>query len=196
VAPLPPGRARADAALGARPIAIATEDAAINHHAIGRHGLELLRENGASADRGPINVMDPLQRRRAIATLRLGAPRRRRCFLAHAEGLPVHVWISETRARGCKAPIWTALGDESARHSATRCSSIRRADFLMRRGDVDAVLVGADSRGAQTATSCNKIGTYEKALGRARDNKRALLRSRLPSPTIDWKLASGRHGHH
>jgi methylthioribose-1-phosphate isomerase len=60
--------------------------------------------------------------------------------------------------------------------------------LLMRRGDVDAVLVGAD-RVARNGDVCNKIGTYDKALA-ARDNNVPFYVA-LPSPTIDWKLASG-----
>ena len=58
----------------------------------------------------------------------------------------------------------------------------------MRRGDVDLVIVGAD-RVARNGDACNKIGTYDKALA-ARDNDVPFYVA-LPSPTIDWTLASG-----
>ena len=58
----------------------------------------------------------------------------------------------------------------------------------MRRGDVDIVLVGAD-RVARNGDVCNKIGTYDKALA-ARDNNVPFYVA-LPSPTIDWRIASG-----
>jgi methylthioribose-1-phosphate isomerase len=60
--------------------------------------------------------------------------------------------------------------------------------LLMRRGDVDMVIVGAD-RVARNGDVCNKIGTYDKAL--AAHDSRVPFYVALPSPTIDWKLASG-----
>jgi methylthioribose-1-phosphate isomerase len=60
--------------------------------------------------------------------------------------------------------------------------------LLMRRGDVDVVFVGAD-RVARNGDVCNKIGTYDKALA-ARDNNVPFYVA-LPSPTIDWRQASG-----
>src|SRR5205085_1246119 len=60
--------------------------------------------------------------------------------------------------------------------------------LLLQRGDVDVVFVGAD-RVARNGDVCNKIGTYDKALA-ARDN-RVPFYVALPSPTIDWQLASG-----
>jgi methylthioribose-1-phosphate isomerase len=60
--------------------------------------------------------------------------------------------------------------------------------LLMQRGDVDVVFVGAD-RVARNGDVCNKIGTYDKALA-ARDNNVPFYVA-LPSPTIDWKLATG-----
>jgi methylthioribose-1-phosphate isomerase len=60
--------------------------------------------------------------------------------------------------------------------------------LLLRRGDIDVVLVGAD-RVARNGDVCNKIGTYDKALG-ARDNGVPFYVA-LPSPTIDWSVAGG-----
>ena len=57
--------------------------------------------------------------------------------------------------------------------------------LLMRRGDVDVVIVGAD-RVPRNGDVCNKIGTYDKALA-ARDNNVPFCVA-LPSPTIDWSL--------
>jgi methylthioribose-1-phosphate isomerase len=180
VAPLPAGE-RADAAWREAD-AIATEDVAINH-AIGRYGLEILREM-AHRRSGPINVMTHCNAG-ALATCGWGtatAP----LFLAHAEGLPVHVWISETRPRlqGANLTAWE-MSQRGIPHTLFVDSA---SGLLMRRGDVDAVLVGAD-RVARNGDVCNKIGTYDKALA-ARDNNVPFYVA-LPSPTIDWKLASG-----
>ncbi len=180
VAALPPD-ARADAAWQEAD-AIATEDVAINH-AIGRNGLELLRDI-ARRKSGPVQVMTHCNAG-ALATCGWGtatAP----IFLAHAEGLPVHVWVSETRPRlqGANLTAWE-MAQRGVPH--TLFADVAGA-LLMRRGDVDAVLVGAD-RVAANGDVCNKIGTYEKALA-ARDNGVPFYVA-LPSPTFDRALASG-----
>ena len=180
VRPLPQGE-RADAAWREAD-AIVVEDVAINH-ALGGHGLALLREI-AQRKPGPVNVMTHCNAG-ALATCAWGtatAP----VFLAHAAGLAVHVWVSETRPRlqGANLTAW-----EMAQRGVpyTLCADSASAALMMR-GDVDIVLVGAD-RVARNGDVCNKIGTYEKALA-ARDNDVPFYVG-LPSPTIDWHIASG-----
>ena len=180
VAPLAPSD-RADAAWREAD-SICTEDIAINH-AIGRHGLELLRDV-ARRRSGPVNVMTHCNAG-ALATCGWGtatAP----LFLAHAEGLPLHVWVSETRPRlqGANLTAWE-MSERGIPHTLLVDSA---SGLLMRRGDVDVVFVGAD-RVARNGDVCNKIGTYDKALA-ARDNNVPFYVA-LPSPTIDWRLASG-----
>ncbi|HVN33844.1 MAG TPA: S-methyl-5-thioribose-1-phosphate isomerase [Casimicrobiaceae bacterium] len=176
-----PERERADAAWREGD-AICSEDEAINH-AIGSHGLALLREI-AGRKSGPVNVMTHCNAG-ALATCGWGtatAP----LFLAHAEGLAVHVWISETRPRlqGANLTAWE-MKRRGVPHTllADVASSL-----LMCRGDVDIVLVGAD-RVAANGDVCNKVGTYGKALA-ARDNGVPFYVA-LPSPTLDASLASG-----
>ena len=135
--------------------AIASEDLAINH-AIGLHGLELLREL-ARGRSGPVNVMTHCNAG-ALATCGFGtatAP----IFLAHAQGLPVHVWISETRPRlqGANLTAWE-MGQRGIPYTVFVDAA---SGLLLRRGDVDVVFVGAD-RVARNGDVCNKIGTYEK----------------------------------
>jgi len=173
--------ARADAAW-LEADAIAAEDVAINH-AIGEHGIALLR---AIAQRrpGPVKVMTHCNAG-ALATCGWGtatAP----IFMAQLEGLPVHVWVSETRPRlqGANLTAWE-LEQRGIAHTLLPDSA---SALLMQRGDVDIVLVGAD-RVARNGDVCNKVGTYEKALA-ARDNDVPFYVG-LPSPTIDWKLLSG-----
>ena len=92
-------------------------------------------------------------------------------FLAHAAGLPVHVWVSETRPRlqGANLTAW-----ELAARGVPHTLFVDGASgLLMRRGDVDVVIVGAD-RVAANGDVCNKIGTYDKALA-ARRQRRAVL---------------------
>ena len=162
--------------------AIVQEDVAINH-AIGVHGLEVLREI-ARRRSGPINIMTHCNAG-ALATCGYGtatAP----LFLAHAEGLALHVWISETRPRlqGSNLTAWE-MSQRGIPHTLFVDSA---SEFLMRRGSVDAVIVGAD-RVARNGDVCNKIGTYDKALA-ARDSSVPFYVA-LPSPTIDWKLPNG-----
>src|SRR5436190_11090448 len=162
--------------------AIAHEDVAINH-AIGVHGLELLREL-ARGRSGPVNVMTHCNAG-ALATCGWGtatAP----LFLAQAEGIALHVWVSETRPRlqGANLTAWE-MSQRGIPHTLFIDSA---SGLLMRRGDVDVVIVGAD-RVARNGDVCNKIGTYDKALA-ARDS-RVPFYVALPSPTIDWSLANG-----
>jgi methylthioribose-1-phosphate isomerase len=107
-------------------------------------------------------------------------------FLGHAEGLPLHVWVSETRPRlqGANLTAWE-MRERGIPH--TLLPDVASA-LLMRRGDVDIVLVGAD-RVAANGDTCNKIGTYDKALA-ARDNGVPFYVA-LPSPTLDAALPSG-----
>ena len=162
--------------------AIVAEDVAINR-AIGMHGLALLQAI-APRHAGKLQVMTHCNAG-ALATCGFGtatAP----LFLAHAAGVPLHVWVSETRPRlqGANLTAW-----EMARRGIpfTICADAAGA-MLMQRGEVDVVLVGAD-RVARNGDVCNKIGTYDKALA-AREHGVPLYVG-LPSPTIDWTLASG-----
>jgi methylthioribose-1-phosphate isomerase len=180
VAPLPVDE-RADAAWNEAD-AIVAEDAAINH-AIGQHGLALLR---AIAQRkpGPVRVMTHCNAG-ALATCAWGTATSP-IFQAHSEGLPLHVWVSETRPRlqGANLTAWE-LAQRGVPY--TLFADVASA-LLLQRGEVDLVLVGAD-RVARNGDVCNKIGTYDKALG-ARDNGVPFYVA-VPSPTIDWRLASG-----
>jgi methylthioribose-1-phosphate isomerase len=162
--------------------AIRAEDIAINA-ALGRHGLALLRDIARGRNE-PMNIMTHCNAG-ALATCGFGtatAP----IFLAHAEALPVHVWVSETRPRmqGANLTAW-----EMAQRGIPHTLIVDSASaLLMRRGDVDLVIVGAD-RVARNGDVCNKIGTYDKALAAA-DNGVPFYVA-LPSPTIDWNTASG-----
>ena len=162
--------------------AIRDEDVAINAR-IGRHGLALL--HSIAKERGhPVNVMTHCNAG-ALATCGFGtatAP----IFLAHADGLPVHVLVSETRPRlqGANLTAW----EMAARGIAHTLIVDSASGFLLRRGDVDLVIVGAD-RVAANGDVCNKIGTYDKALAAA-DNGVPFYVA-LPSPTIDWATPTG-----
>ncbi|MEO1765928.1 S-methyl-5-thioribose-1-phosphate isomerase [Thiobacter aerophilum] len=163
--------------------AICEEDVALNA-AIGRHGLTLIaalhRKQGQ-----PVQVMTHCNAG-WLATVDWGtalAP----VYMAHDAGIPVHVWVSETRPRnqGAALTAW-----ELARHGVPHAViADNAAGHLMQRGDVDLVIVGAD-RVAANGDVANKIGTYLKALA-ARDNGVPFYVA-VPGPSIDWRLDEGR----
>ncbi len=180
VAPLPPER-RADAAWR-RP----TPSPKRTSRAIMRSdctGSRLLREIARHRS-GPIGVMTHCNAG-ALATCGWGtatAP----LFLAHAEGLPLHVWVSETRPRlqGANLTAW----ELHRRGLPYTLFADVASGALMQRGEVDMVIVGAD-RVAANGDVCNKIGTYGKALA-AKDNGVPFYVA-LPSPTLDSSLDTG-----
>jgi methylthioribose-1-phosphate isomerase len=177
-----PVSSRADVAWN-EAAAIVAEDAAMNR-AIGAHGFELIKAI-ASAGQEPVHVLTHCNAG-ALATTAWGtatAP----IYFAQESGIPVHVWVSETRPRLQGARL-TAL--ELRAHDVAHTLIVDAAGaVLMQQGRVHLVLVGAD-RVAANGDVCNKIGTYEKALA-ARDNGVPIYAA-VPSPTIDWTLRDGR----
>jgi methylthioribose-1-phosphate isomerase len=108
-------------------------------------------------------------------------------YKAFDAGLPVHVWVDETRPRnqGAGLTAW-----ELNRHGVPHTVVVDNAGgHLMQQGLVDMVITGTDRTTAH-GDVCNKIGTYLKALA-AQDNSVPFYVA-LPSPTIDWTMASGR----
>lgn len=161
--------------------AIAEEDVALNE-AIGRNGLALIRKE-YEVRREPINILTHCNAG-WIATVDWGtvtAP----IFMAHDAGIPVHVWVDETRPRN--QGLLTAW--ELAGHGVPHTLIVDNAGgHLMQHGAVDMVMVGAD-RVTRRGDVCNKIGTYLKALA-ARDNAVPFYAC-VPSPTIDWSIEDG-----
>jgi methylthioribose-1-phosphate isomerase len=107
-------------------------------------------------------------------------------YVAHDAGIPVHVWVDETRPRnqGASLTAWE-LGRHGVPHTVI---SDNAGGHLMQHGRVDLVIVGAD-RVSSHGDAANKIGTYLKALA-ARDNDVPFWVA-LPSSTIDWRIADG-----
>jgi methylthioribose-1-phosphate isomerase len=176
-----PERQRADAAWREAD-AIAAEDVAINH-AIGLHGLALLRDIAARKD-GPVRVMTHCNAGRA-RDLRLGDGHRSRVSGAcRRDSDPC---MGERNAAAAARRASDRLGARGARVPHTMFVD-SASGLLMRRGDVDLVLVGAD-RVAANGDVCNKIGTYDKALAAA-DNGVPFFAA-VPSPTFDFALPSG-----
>jgi methylthioribose-1-phosphate isomerase len=164
--------------------AICDEDVAMNH-ALGGHGLPLIRALYEDHGRaGPVNILTHCNAG-WLATVDWGtalAP----IYLAHDEGIPVHVWVDETRPRnqGASLTAWE-LGKHGVPHTIIVDNT---GGHLMQRGLVDCCITGTD-RTTPAGDVCNKIGTYLKALA-ARDNDIPFYVA-LPGPTIDWSITEG-----
>jgi len=163
---------------------ICDEDVAINQ-AIGRHGAELIAAMAANKEPGePLQVLTHCNAG-WLATVDFGtalAP----VYVAHDQGVVLHVWVDETRPRnqGAALTAWE-LGQHGVPHTVIADNT---GGHLMQHGMVDMVIVGAD-RVAANGDVCNKIGTYLKALA-AKDNGVPFYVG-LPSPTIDFSVLDG-----
>ena len=157
---------------------IADEDVALNQ-AIGRHGLALIQMHYAKSRRA-VNILTHCNAG-WLATVDWGtalAP----IFMAHDAGIPLHVWVDETRPRNQGLLTAWELRAHGVPHTFITDNA---GGHYMQRGQVDMVLVGAD-RITRHGDVCNKIGTYLKALA-AMDNKVPFYAA-VPSPTIDWNI--------
>ena len=151
---------------------------------IGQHGFELIRKIAEQKAGERVNVLTHCNAG-WLAFVDYGsatAP----IYAAHDGGLPVHVWVAETRPRnqGSKLTAWE-LGEHGVPHTIIADSA---AGHLMQRGTVDLVIVGTD-RTTFTGDVANKIGTYLKALA-AKDNGVPFYVA-LPSSSFDWELRDG-----
>ena len=178
-----PATARADAAY-ARAAEIADEDVEINR-AIGAAGLALIKPIAARKAQGqPVNILTHCNAG-WLATVDIGtatAP----IYAAFEAGIPVHVWVDETRPRnqGASLTAWE-LNQHGVPHTVIPDNT---GGHLMQHGMVDLCIVGTD-RTTADGDVCNKIGTYLKALA-ARDNGVPFYVT-LPSPTIDFTVRDG-----
>ena len=177
-------RAERAAAAYRRAAEICEEDVAINT-GIGRSGLPLIEAIAARKQPGePVNVLTHCNAG-WLATVDIGtatAP----IYLAHDQGIAIHVFADETRPRnqGASLTAWE-LGQHGVPHTLIADNT---GGHLMQHGMVDLVIVGTD-RVTADGDVCNKIGTYLKALA-ARDNDVPFYVA-LPSPTIDFSVADG-----
>ena len=175
-----PLAARGDAAW-AEAQAIADEDVRFCA-AIGRHGSELIRK--AYDGSRPVNILTHCNAG-WLATVDWGTALSP-IYAAHEAGIPVHVWVGETRPRGQGAALtaWE-LNHHGVPHTVIADNA---GGHLMQHGQVDLCIVGSD-RTTANGDVCNKIGTYLKALA-AHDNGVPFYAA-LPFSTIDWALDSG-----
>ena len=104
-------------------------------------------------------------------------------YHAQKKGIPIHVWVDETRPRNQGANLTSyELNEEDIPNTIIADNT---GGILMQRGEVDMCIVGTD-RTLSNGDVCNKIGTYLKALA-AHDNNIPFYVA-LPSSTIDWKI--------
>ncbi|QPC44292.1 S-methyl-5-thioribose-1-phosphate isomerase [Kaustia mangrovi] len=162
---------------------ICDEDVETNRR-IGEHGLTLIRDAAAAKPGETVNILTHCNAG-WIATVDWGtalAP----IYMAHDAGLPVHVWVDETRPRnqGAALTAWE-LGGHGVPHTIVADNA---GGHLMQHGLVDLCITGTD-RTTAAGDVANKIGTYLKALA-AKDNG-VPFHVALPSSTIDWTIEDG-----
>jgi methylthioribose-1-phosphate isomerase len=176
------GSQRVDGAY-ARAAALCDADVATNE-AIGRHGLGLIRDIAARKPGQTINILTHCNAG-WLACVDWGtalAP----IYMAHDAGLPVHVWVDETRPRNQGGSLTAyELGAHGVKHTIIVDNA---GGHYMQHGRVDMCIVGTD-RTTANGDVANKIGTYLKALA-AHDNGVPFYVA-LPSSTIDWTIADG-----
>ena len=155
-----------------------------NCRQIGKHGLKLIEAISKKKKGAPVNILTHCNAG-WLACIDYGtvtAP----IYLAHEKGIPVHVWVDETRPRNQGAKLTTyELGQ-----NGIPCTLIpdNSGGHLMQQKHVDIVIVGSD-RTTRTGDVANKIGTYLKALA-AFDNKIPFYCA-LPSSSIDFNISDG-----
>ena len=151
---------------------------------IGIHGLELIRQLLTEKKGDPVNILTHCNAG-WLACIDYGtatAP----VYMAFDKGIPVHVWVDETRPRSQGARLTAyELGEHGVPHTVIADNT---GGHLMQHGEVDMVIVGTD-RTTRAGDVANKIGTYLKALA-ARDNQVPFYVA-LPSSSIDWSIKNG-----
>ena len=162
---------------------ICEEDVEINR-GIGRHGVALIEAIAERKSKEPVNVLTHCNAG-WLATVDWGTATSP-IYMAHDRGIPVHVWVDETRPRnqGASLTAWE-LGHHGVPHTVIADNV---GGHLMQKGMVDLCITGTDRTTAEGDVG-NKIGTYLKALA-AKDNGVPFYVA-LPSPTIDWTVGDG-----
>lgn len=180
--PLPPAKRSAAAYELADRMA---EDDVDTNRRIGINGATMIAQLAREKAGKPVNVLTHCNAG-WLATVDHGtalAP----VFAAHDAGIPVHVWVDETRPRNQGAAL-TAF--ELVSHGVPHTLIADNAGgHLMQQGLVDLCIVGAD-RVTANGDVCNKIGTYLKAL--AAFDTRVPFYVAIPRSTVDWDMATGR----
>lgn len=151
---------------------------------IGEHGLEVIKAIHRKHPDRPVQIMTHCNTG-WLATVDIGTALGV-IYTAHDAGIPVHVWVSETRPRnqGSALTAWE-LSQHGVAHTVIADNA---AGLLMQRGDADICIVGAD-RVTRNGDVCNKVGTYLKALAAKAHGIPFYVA--LPYTTIDRSLQSG-----
>jgi methylthioribose-1-phosphate isomerase len=151
---------------------------------IGLNGLKIIQEI-YSKKKDTVNILTHCNAG-WLATINWGTATSP-IYHAHKKGIPVHVWVDETRPRNQGANLTSyELNEENI---ANTIIADNTGGILMQRGEVDMCIVGTD-RTLSNGDVCNKIGTYLKALA-AHDNNVPFYVA-LPSSTIDWEIKEGK----
>jgi methylthioribose-1-phosphate isomerase len=155
-----------------------------NCRQIGKHGLTLIEEISKQKKGAPVNILTHCNAG-WLACIDLGtatAP----IYMAHEKGIPVHVWVDETRPRNQGAKLTAyELGQNGVPYTLIPDNS---GGYLMQQKHIDIVIVGSD-RTTKTGDVANKTGTYLKALA-AFDNNVPFYCA-LPSTSIDFSISDG-----
>ncbi len=147
---------------------------------IGLHGLKIIEEIH-NKKKDTINILTHCNAG-WLATINWGTATSP-IYHAHKKGIPLHVWVDETRPRNQGANLTSFELNEE--HVPNTVIADNTGGLLMQRGKVDVCIVGTD-RTLANGDVCNKIGTYLKALA-AKDNNIPFYVA-LPSSTIDWNI--------
>lgn len=162
---------------------ISREDIETNRY-LGLNGLALIREIAAKKPDGePVRILTHCNAG-WLATVDYGTATSPMYHAAEA-GIPLHIWVDETRPRNQGALTSWELGGYGIEHQYITDNA---GGHLMQHGLVDMVIVGTD-RTTASGDVCNKVGTYLKALA-AYDNGVPFYVA-LPSSTIDWAVHDG-----
>lgn len=155
-----------------------------NCRQIGKYGLELIKEISIRKKGQPVNILTHCNAG-WLACIDYGtvtAP----LYFAHDQGIPVHIWVDETRPlnQGARLTAWE-LGQHGVPYTIIPDNT---GGHLMQHGMVDLVLVGSD-RTTRLGDNANKVGTYLKALAAFENN--IPFYSALPSSSIDLSISDG-----
>ena len=151
---------------------------------IGLNGLNIIEEI-YNKNKKPINILTHCNAG-WLATIDWGTATSP-IYHAHKKGIPIHVWVDETRPRNQGANLTSyELNEEGIKNTIIADNT---GGILMNRGEVDLCIVGTD-RTLANGDVCNKIGTYLKALA-AKDNNVPFYVT-LPSSTIDWETKNSK----
>ena len=155
--------------------AILAEDLAANR-AMGAHGAALVPEGARLLTHCNAGALATAGYGTAVGVIRA----------AHERGRLAMVWVDETRPvmQGSRLTAWE-LAKEGIPH---RLISDVAAGFVMKRGEVDLVVTGAD-RIAANGDTANKIGTYSVAV--LARHHRIPFYVAAPCSTIDPSIPTG-----